>query len=107
MPLTADQRAELETLGPATVRIKLVQAGAGRWTSLVGFKTGEDGNRLTRGDVEDWLIEKAKEERDMQRSVLRWSKIAGWSAIVGVVLGLLAVSGIGLLLLLFLVPSGE
>ena len=63
MPLTPEQRGELEALGAATVRVKLVQAGAGRWTTLVGFKTGEDGKGLTRGDVEDWLIEKAKKER--------------------------------------------
>jgi hypothetical protein len=52
--LTDEQRAELESHDPATVRTKLIQAGPGRGASVSGFKTGE----LTRGDVEDWLVEK-------------------------------------------------
>jgi len=38
MPLTDEQRAELEALGPETVRSKLIQAGPGRGVSLAGFK---------------------------------------------------------------------
>ena len=105
MPLTPEQRDELEALGAATVRVKLVQAGAGRWTTLVGFKTGENGKGLSRGDVEDWLIEKAKEERLVEASTLRWAKIAGWSAIIGVVLGLVAVAGTVLIMFQLSVPE--
>jgi len=33
MGLTKEQRAELEALGPETVRMKLIQPGAGRWNT--------------------------------------------------------------------------
>jgi hypothetical protein len=36
--LTADQRAELEEHGPASIRFKLIQYGAGRGASISGFK---------------------------------------------------------------------
>jgi hypothetical protein len=81
--LTAEQRAELEALGPETVRAKLIQPGLGRGADLAGFKTGY----LTRGDVEDWLTEKYTEEESRQESILRWAKIAGWAAIVSVLVG--------------------
>jgi hypothetical protein len=38
MPLTDEQRAELEALGPETVRAKLIQAGPGRGASLAGLR---------------------------------------------------------------------
>jgi hypothetical protein len=83
MPLTPEQRAELEELGPATVRIKLIQPGPGKGAALFGFKS--EGGLLTRGDVEDWLAEKHIEELTVQSNTLRWAKIAGWAGIVSVI----------------------
>jgi len=85
MTLSAAQRAELEALGPATVRAELGQPGPGRGAGLYGFKTGVVGGQLTRGDVEDWMAEKHAEEAAMQTNTLRWAKIAAWAAIVSVI----------------------
>jgi hypothetical protein len=79
--LTAEQRAELNELGPQTVRFKLPQHGAGRGAAVSGFKCGD----ITRGDIEDWLIEKNREEQEQQSATLRWAKIAGWAGIIGVI----------------------
>jgi hypothetical protein len=38
MPLTDEQRAELEALGPETVRAKLIQVGPGRGPSLADLQ---------------------------------------------------------------------
>jgi hypothetical protein len=82
--LTAEQRAELEALGPETVRAKLIQPGAGRGAALSGFRTGILGGHLTRGDVEDWLAEKHTQEERRQNSTLLWARIAGWTGIIGI-----------------------
>jgi hypothetical protein len=81
MTLTAEQRAELEASGPATVRLKLTQYGAGRGASISGFKCGD----ITRGDIEDWLVEKNIEETALQQGTLRWAKIAGLAAIISII----------------------
>ena len=81
MTLTNEQRSELEALAPATIYIKLLQGGAGRGASISGFKCGD----ITRGDIEDLLIEKNIEEVALQQSTLRWAKIAGWAGIAGVI----------------------
>ena len=86
MPLTPEQRAELELLGPDLVRQKLLGVGTGRGAAVSGFKGAED--YLLRGDIEDWLSEKHSEDFRVQRSTLRWAKIAGWAAIISVVVGL-------------------
>jgi hypothetical protein len=85
--LTAEQRAELESLGPATVRTKLLQSGAGRGASVAGFKCGD----ITRAEIDDWLVEKHVEETDVQNSTLRWAKIAAWAGIAGVLVGVSAI----------------
>jgi hypothetical protein len=96
MPLSAQQRAELESLGPATIRAKLNQPGTGRGASLFGFKTGVEGGQLVRGDVEDWLAEKYIEEAATQNSILRWAKIAAWAGIASVIATvLIGAAGIG------------
>ena len=89
--LNNEQRAKLEALGPETVRAKLIQAGPGRGASLAGFKTGFQGDRLTRGDIEDWLAEQYVKEAKDRQSTLRWAKIAGWSAIIGVIVGAVSI----------------
>jgi hypothetical protein len=81
MNLTAAQRAELESRGSATVRLKLSQSGPGRGASVSGFKCGD----ITRGDIEDWLDEKNIEEVALQQGTLRWAKIAGWAGIISII----------------------
>jgi hypothetical protein len=91
MPLTDEQRAELEALGPETVRAKLIQAGAGRGASLAGFKTGFQGDRLTRGDIEDWLAEKNVQETAERKRTLWWAMVAGWGVIATVIIGIVTI----------------
>jgi len=86
--LTDAQRKELERNGTSNVRFKLSSYGGGRASALTGAYPGEV---MTRGDVEDWLAERAIEETEMARSTLRWAKIAGWAGIAGAVLGLVGV----------------
>jgi hypothetical protein len=45
MTLSNEQRAELEALAPATVRLMLLQGGPGRGASISGFKCGD----ITKG----------------------------------------------------------
>jgi hypothetical protein len=80
--LALDQRKELDNLGAASIRLKLTQYGGGRGASIGGFKCGD----ITRGDIEDWLVEKNAEETALQRGTLRWAKIAGWAGIISIVL---------------------
>lgn len=89
--LTKEQRAELEALGPETVRAKLGQHGTGRGALIYGFKTGVEGGGLTRGDVEDWQVEKYVQEATMQKSTARWAQIAAWAGIAGAPVGLITV----------------
>ncbi len=81
MALTPEQRAELERLGPETIRLKLMLGGPGRGASIPGFETGPF-QLLTRGDVETSLAEKSVEKSSRQDSTLRWEKIAGVAGIV-------------------------
>jgi CHASE3 domain sensor protein len=84
MGLTTEQKAELERLGAATVRMKLVQPGAGAGAALAGFKSGF----ITRSDVEEWLSEQNAKEDRRQNATLRWARIAGWAAIAAVALAI-------------------
>jgi hypothetical protein len=63
--LSSEQRAELESLAPATVRIMLIQGGPGRGASIPGFKCGE----ITKGDIDDWLVEKNAERESREREL--------------------------------------
>jgi hypothetical protein len=81
MTLTVLQRAELEALGPATVRFKLLQGSSDRRAPISGFKYGN----IMLADIEDWLVEKNVEEIALQQGTLRWAKIAGWAAVVGII----------------------
>ena len=80
MALTAAQRSELENLGPATIRFKLLHAGGGRGADVGGFTCGS----MTRGDIEDWLVEKNRDENVLQRSTLFWARVAGWASLVAI-----------------------
>jgi hypothetical protein len=84
MTLTPEQRAELEALGPESVRTKLTHFGA----EALAFKSGT----VTRVDVEEWLAQKHTEavrvQQRIQHSTLIWARIAGGAAIVGVLIGI-------------------
>jgi hypothetical protein len=85
--LTDEQRKELEAHGAMNIRFKLLQHGAGSGGSISGFKCGD----ITRGDIEDWLMEQSKIEAEQQSETLRWARIAGWAGIIGVVLAAIRV----------------
>jgi hypothetical protein len=84
--LTPPQRAELETLGPAIVRLRL-QVAAGRDAlsrnaQMTGFRSG----LMTRGEVEDWLSQRDREDAEREQATRKWwARIAGWAGVVGVV----------------------
>lgn len=88
--MTAEQRAELEALGPETVRIKLMQGGADKGAAIPGFSTGPY-RSLTRSDIEDWLVEQNTEQVRVQHRTLRWAVIAGVASIAGVLVGIVAI----------------
>jgi hypothetical protein len=85
--LTVNERDELEQMGAANVRAKLVGFGGGRRTPLDGFLQCGD---PWRGDVEDWLGEKAKieaaEHTKMMVATLRWARTAAIISMIGVIL---------------------
>lgn len=92
MPLSPDQRAELEALGPEVVRDKVAtQGGTSAGSMMAGFQT-----RIFRGDIEDWLAgsyrQRAEDQHRVAISTLRWAKIAGWAGIVGSALGAIAIA---------------
>jgi hypothetical protein len=87
--LTSEQRAALDDAGTEIVRIQLFQYGAGRDTVVDGFKC----EPVRRGDLEDWLAQKTRDEALQQSNILFWAKVAGWAAILGVIAALV---GIGL-----------
>ena len=43
---------------------------------------------MTRLDIEDWLAEKTKAQEKQNQLTLLWAKIAGWSGIIGALVGL-------------------
>lgn len=85
--LSDHQKATLEEAGTAIVRIRLTNYGGGRDTVVGGFKC----ENVTRGDLEDWLTEKSREEMAQQSSILRWAKIAGVAAIIGAAIAALGI----------------
>ncbi len=67
--LTDEQRVELESLGMEWVRSRLSFAGPGRNAAVYGFKKGVP----TRGDVANWLMEKAKVQNGDWQTIGRWA----------------------------------
>ena len=63
MALTRDERTALEASGTANVRDKLRYAGPGRGATVPGLASSD----ITRGDVEDWLTDKEREEKNALR----------------------------------------
>src|SRR5262249_32617348 len=87
LELTAVQRAELEALRPETVRLKLMHAGPSRGADVPGFRCGS----ITRGTVENWLVEQAAVEALREQSTLSWAKVAGWAGIAGAIVGIVGI----------------
>lgn len=85
MTLSEKQRAELDRLGPATVRSKLLQGGTSKSAPVPGFD-----HAVTLQDAEVWLAEKHLEEMEAQNSTLIWGRIAGYAGIVAAIAGVIA-----------------
>lgn len=85
--LTANEREELEEMGAASVRAKLVVHAGGRRSVLDSFL--QSGDPL-RGDVEDWLGEQGKIEAARQQKLfaatLRWARAAALAGIAAIML---------------------
>jgi hypothetical protein len=79
--LTAVQRAELEALGPENVQLKLMYAGAARGADVPGFRCGN----ITRGTIENWLVEQAAIEAHREQATLSWAKFDIKSCVVVIV----------------------
>jgi hypothetical protein len=79
--LTAEQRACLEERGLALARMKLIEYSGNRETVVGGFPC----EYMKRGDLEDWVAEKGREEARQQTNILLWAKIAAGAGIIGVI----------------------
>lgn len=85
MALREDQRAYLERAGVDVVRIKLHGPTVGWSHDKIAFTRHMVMPRL---DIEDWLAEKTKAQEKQNQLTLLWAKIAGWSGIIGALVGL-------------------
>jgi hypothetical protein len=84
MALDPRIRAELERRGPVNVK-ELLRTLAGPGPNVpVAVQLDEVPDPI-RADVEDWLREKEQEAEAVSRDTLKWAKIAGLAAIIGVV----------------------
>jgi hypothetical protein len=84
MALDPRIRAELERRGPVNVK-ELLRTLAGPGPNApVAVQLDEVPDPI-RADVEDWLREKEQEAEAVSRDTLKWAKIAGLAAIIGVV----------------------
>jgi hypothetical protein len=61
----------------------LASAQGGRDAVLNRFLPSGD---VSKGDVQDWVLENTPAETAQQNAILFWAKIAGWSAIAAVML---------------------
>jgi len=81
--LTINEREELEQLGAPSVRAKLAAHSVGRRNLLDGFLQCSD---PTRGDVEDWLADRARieaaEHRRMMQATRRAAQVAAAASII-------------------------
>ena len=85
-------RAELARRGPANVRALLIGLGGGvARNTPVPLQLPARVPVPLRGDVEDWLREKEQEAERDRHDTLKWAKIAGWAAIIGVIVGIAAI----------------
>ena len=89
--LTPPQLAELEALGPYIIRLRLqVATGRDRNAQMTGFRSG----LMTRGEVEEWLSQKDREDAERERATLKRAKIVDWASvgvIAAIVVGFLVI----------------
>jgi|SRR5262249_50846960 len=96
MPLTPEQRAELERLTVSYVRQQLPYAGAGPGAVVPGLGNGT----MLRGDVAEWVAEKDRElqraqtqlqraQAQLQESTLFWAKVAAWAGVAGIIVAII------------------
>ena len=91
MALDPQIRAELERRGPTNVRELLrIRTGPGDRDPVALQLAGVADP--SRTEVEDWLREVEREGEAVTRDTLKWAKIAGRAAVIGV--GITAVVGI-------------
>jgi|SRR5580704_9685832 hypothetical protein len=106
MPLSDDQRADLERMGSRRVRL-LVTNYAGGHTSPESFIPGFPSGQIRRDVIDEWLAEKDHEERLRseasqieQNRIARSAKKAAWiaaiAAIVAAIVAIIAAAIAGL-----------
>jgi hypothetical protein len=86
MPLSRNDRTELDRLGIENVRLKLAHAGPAAGSVVPGLGPGFG---MTRSDVEDWLAERTQEAAKLQADTLWWAKLAAIVGIVGIVVAIM------------------
>jgi hypothetical protein len=52
---------------------------------------------MTRGDVEEWLVEKSQEATKLQRDILWWAKAATWVGVT-IILVMIALTALSYIL---------
>jgi hypothetical protein len=77
-------RGELDRLGTRVVQKKLDQAGVSHGALVHGFVCGG----IERGFIEEWLAECESADARRERATLRWARIAGVVAIIGLIVAL-------------------
>jgi len=77
-------RAELNRLGVWAVQKKLDQASVSHGASVHGFVSGA----IERRFIEEWLAAREEAEARRQRATLRWARIAGLLAMLGILIGI-------------------
>jgi hypothetical protein len=81
MPLSPEHRAFLDQKGLEAVRVKLGAYGPGSEVQ-VGFSRDVI---IVRADIEQWLAEKNAAMERREAAVLRWARIAGVAAVLGLI----------------------
>ena len=95
MPLSDDERAELDRLTVSNVQLKLAVTEQGDDQIVPGLG-------LRRKDVEDWLAEQTAAAAKLQFNTLWWARLAAWLTGIGIVIGV--VVAIALAFLPYILP---
>jgi hypothetical protein len=89
MPISEENRAELDRLGTENVRLQLAHAGPSRGSVVPGLgKRPDQQFGMTRGDVEDWLAEQTREAARQQADILWWAKAAAFIGLLGIIVAI-------------------
>lgn len=85
MTLSKEQRAELDSMGAANVRLHLAGwTGAGRNSEVPGLRSRD----VLRGDVYDWLAEQDAKEERRQSSTHLHAVIGAWAGVIGILVAI-------------------